>query len=90
MALNKVPMYQFFSNSRVHLNRGHDVIPRQAYDPGKKAMAPGRRQTYKTFVDNDLICSHQGKWGGGAQGIFSFLGRALQKIHKQPMIVTTL
>ena len=53
-------------------------MPKQAYEPSNQAMTPGNRYTYTICLDVDLIYSHRGKWGGGVQNSFSFLGRAVQ------------
>ena len=53
--LNKVLIYQTFSNSGVHSHKRHNVMPKQSYNMCTCAI----------FTDIDLIYSHQGKYGGG-------------------------
>ena len=59
--VNMVLMFKSFSNSGLHPNRGHNVMPRQTFDPGEQAMTPKIRYTDTIFIDSDLVYSYQGK-----------------------------
>ena len=60
--LYKVLLYQSFSNSGVHHHRMYNVMPRQAYDPGKKLLPKGTGIVIQFFTNNDFTystcCTH--------------------------------